>query len=141
MRRPRVLALVVAVAAALVPLGGVRAADQFVLYGSGWGHGLGLSQWGAYGLARAGWNHTRILTHFYTGTKIVRDADAPTEIRVELTAGRRRIHLRAEGGPVRLWTKSPLTGTAVGTIPAGDEWIVVAADSGYRVVDATSAVV
>jgi SpoIID/LytB domain protein len=38
--------------------------------GRGWGHGVGMSQWGAYGLARRGADHEEILTHYYTGVDI-----------------------------------------------------------------------
>lgn len=38
--------------------------------GSGSGHGVGLSQWGAYGMARQGSSYVDILTHYYTGTKV-----------------------------------------------------------------------
>lgn len=38
-----------------------------VVKGNGWGHGSGLSQWGAYELAKNGWDWVRILKHFYTG--------------------------------------------------------------------------
>ncbi|OPY58129.1 MAG: Amidase enhancer precursor [Pelotomaculum sp. PtaU1.Bin035] len=34
--------------------------------GSGWGHGLGLSQWGACGMARQGYNYQDILKYYYT---------------------------------------------------------------------------
>jgi stage II sporulation protein D len=40
--------------------------------GRGWGHGVGLCQNGAYGLARAGMTFERILRHYYTGIEIVR---------------------------------------------------------------------
>jgi stage II sporulation protein D len=40
--------------------------------GRGWGHGVGLCQNGAYGLARAGMSFDRILDHYYTGIEIVR---------------------------------------------------------------------
>jgi hypothetical protein len=40
--------------------------------GRGWGHGIGLCQNGAYGLARAGMTFDRILGHYYTGIEIVR---------------------------------------------------------------------
>jgi SpoIID/LytB domain protein len=42
----------------------------FVLTGGGWGHGVGMSQWGAYGQARAGRTYRRILAHYYTGTEL-----------------------------------------------------------------------
>lgn len=34
------------------------------------GHGVGMSQWGAYGMAAAGKNYQQILTFYYTGTSI-----------------------------------------------------------------------
>jgi stage II sporulation protein D len=40
--------------------------------GRGWGHGVGLCQHGAYGLARAGLDFEGILGHYYTGIDIVR---------------------------------------------------------------------
>ncbi len=40
--------------------------------GRGWGHGVGLCQHGAYGLARAGMSFERILGHYYTGVEVVR---------------------------------------------------------------------
>lgn len=38
--------------------------------GRGWGHGLGMSQWGAYKLAGRGINYKQILGHYYRGTKL-----------------------------------------------------------------------
>ena len=38
--------------------------------GHGWGHGLGMSQWGAYGYAKHGWTYKRILAHYYAGTTL-----------------------------------------------------------------------
>ena len=38
--------------------------------GHGWGHGLGLSQWGAYGYAKHGWTFDRILGPYYSGTTL-----------------------------------------------------------------------
>ncbi len=46
-------------------------ATTFVITGRGWGHGVGMSQWGAYGYARNGVSYDRILAHFYPGTKLV----------------------------------------------------------------------
>ena len=36
--------------------------------GRGWGHGLGLSQYGAKGMADQGYTYDQILAHFYPGT-------------------------------------------------------------------------
>lgn len=43
---------------------------SFVLQGLGFGHGLGMSQWGAYNLARQGANHLQILGHYYRGVAL-----------------------------------------------------------------------
>ena len=40
------------------------------MHGRGFGHGVGLSQRGAEGMARRGYDFRRILTHFYTGVTI-----------------------------------------------------------------------
>lgn len=42
----------------------------FVLQGLGFGHALGMSQWGAYNLARRGANHLQILGHYYQGVAL-----------------------------------------------------------------------
>ncbi|MHC5934841.1 SpoIID/LytB domain-containing protein [Nostoc sp.] len=48
-----------------------KAADgSFVLQGLGFGHALGMSQWGAYNLARQGVNHLQILGHYYQGVAL-----------------------------------------------------------------------
>ena len=44
------------------------ASSVLAVSGHGWGHGLGLSQWGAYGYAKRGWTFDRILGHYYSGT-------------------------------------------------------------------------
>ncbi|MBD2777386.1 SpoIID/LytB domain-containing protein [Iningainema tapete] len=42
----------------------------FILKGLGYGHGLGMSQWGAYNLARQGYNHLQILNYYYRGVAL-----------------------------------------------------------------------
>ncbi|WOD41884.1 SpoIID/LytB domain-containing protein [Nodosilinea sp. E11] len=44
------------------------AGDTIRVNGRGFGHGLGMSQWGARGLATRGHNYQQILTHYYQGT-------------------------------------------------------------------------
>ena len=43
---------------------------SLVLTGRGFGHGLGMSQWGAQGMALAGHTFDEILTHYYTGIEL-----------------------------------------------------------------------
>ena len=45
-------------------------ADTFYFVGMGWGHGVGLSQSGAAGMARAGYNYKQIIEYYYTGCKV-----------------------------------------------------------------------
>ena len=44
--------------------------SKFTFTGRGWGHGVGMCQVGAYGLARAGLSYEKILKHFYTGVSV-----------------------------------------------------------------------
>ena len=108
----------------------------FTFYGSGDGHGLGLSQWGAYGLAGDGWSYQRILTHFYSKTKITKTPPPVKNIRIELTYDRSTIHLTARVAPVRLAVGRPAPGgTPIAKIPVGQTWTVDAAATGYAVRD------
>lgn len=50
--------------------------DALVVHGRGWGHGVGLCQYGAAGRARAGAGYADILAHYYDGARLVRLADA-----------------------------------------------------------------
>ncbi|MBO5744082.1 MAG: SpoIID/LytB domain-containing protein [Clostridia bacterium] len=42
----------------------------YLLDGTGWGHGLGMSQWGAKAMADKGFLYTDILDFYYTGTTL-----------------------------------------------------------------------
>ena len=42
----------------------------FVFTGRGWGHGVGMCQTGAYGLAREGYSYAAILQKYYTGVRL-----------------------------------------------------------------------
>lgn len=44
--------------------------EKFVFYGGGWGHGVGMCQSGACGMALKGKNYEQILKHYYAGTEI-----------------------------------------------------------------------
>ena len=47
--------------------------DSFVIIAFGWGHGVGMSQWGAVGLARAGYSYIQIIQHYYQGVMIMKE--------------------------------------------------------------------
>lgn len=44
--------------------------DCFIFDVYGYGHGCGMSQWGAIGYARNGWGYRDILTHYFVGTTL-----------------------------------------------------------------------
>lgn len=47
--------------------------DSLIFSSSGYGHGVGLSQWGANGMAQKGYDYKKILSHYYSGINIVPD--------------------------------------------------------------------
>lgn len=46
--------------------------QAWVFTGRGWGHGVGMCQVGAYGMAAAGYDYRQILSHYYAGTRVER---------------------------------------------------------------------
>src|SRR5207248_8269329 len=57
----------------------------FLVTGHGWGHGVGMSQYGAYGYAQKGFGYAKIVLHYFPGTEL---GDAPvSKVRVLLTSG------------------------------------------------------
>jgi stage II sporulation protein D len=70
-------------------------ARTWVVNGAGFGHGVGMSQYGAYGYAKHGVTYDQILTHYYTGTTIGTTADR--SVRVLLRDGARSVSFRGAG--------------------------------------------
>jgi stage II sporulation protein D len=62
--------LVLCALALLAAPASASAGTVFLVDGRGWGHGVGMSQYGARGYAQAGWRYQRILAHYYPGTKL-----------------------------------------------------------------------
>ena len=61
-------------------------ATTYLVSGRGWGHGVGMSQYGALGFANAGWMHEQILAHYYAGATL---GPAPVaQVRVLLAEAR-----------------------------------------------------
>ena len=75
-----------------------EAATRIVVRGAGFGHGIGMSQYGTYGFAQKGFSHERILKHYYRGTSL---SDAPSRpVRVLLQASDPYVRFRgATRGP------------------------------------------
>jgi stage II sporulation protein D len=92
----RRVSLLVAVLAALSFASSAAASPLIVVWGRGWGHGIGMSQWGAFGLASGfkvdhPYTHQEILGHYYTGTTVT---TRPTSsVGILLASGRASVHI------------------------------------------------
>lgn len=88
----RTLAIALIAASALTAAPAAHGATSLVISGRGFGHGVGMSQYGTLGYAQRGWTADRILAHYYTGTRLGRLSE-PAAVRVLLQSGRARYAL------------------------------------------------
>ena len=128
---PRRLALaaalvLLALLVAAVPAAALSSQYAFTITGHGWGHGVGMSQWGAYGYAKHGWDYKDILKHYYTGISLSNVDNSV--IRVNLRSGQSAIKLSC---PNAYTVKGS---GATWTIPGGTTATTTHTNSGYRVV-------
>ena len=109
-----VLALATAASAATeqTPPASALGEAVFVVTGRGWGHGVGMGQYGAFGQAKEGRTYDEILAHYYTGTELGRAGKK--DVRVLLAEGRRAITL-VSAAPFRI---TDATGATI-VVPAG----------------------
>jgi SpoIID/LytB domain protein len=121
-RQLAVLALLAMTASGLVALAPSASAEIVVrpsdgvlrVKGHGWGHGRGMSQWGAHGAASKGLSYTQILKFYYPGTafgsqgnlsltvRVTTDTDGITEVQAPIPGNNRTPSgtLRATAGGV-----------------------------------------
>ena len=90
--RRTIAAVLVVLVAAVTAVAPARAATDFTLTGHGYGHGIGMSQWGAYGYATHGWQYPAILEHYYRDTSLGTIA-AGTMVRVLMDQGHGAYHV------------------------------------------------
>ena len=57
-----------------------KVSGKFVFTCYGWGHGVGMSQYGAMKMARNGKNYEQILTHYFPGTTVKDDSQTPEKV-------------------------------------------------------------
>ncbi|MCL2464445.1 MAG: SpoIID/LytB domain-containing protein, partial [Micrococcales bacterium] len=93
---------------------------SFTFQGSGWGHGVGMSQYGAYGMALSGYSAAQILQHYYAPATVVADTTNPQNLRVQVLAGVSQVTV---GGPAGAWSIETAPGVWQ---PIGDPSITVA---------------
>ena len=68
---------------ATLPADSISYADQqIVVWGHGYGHGVGMCQYGAYGLAKTGAKYGSILNFYFKGTTIKQYSASPPTVRV-----------------------------------------------------------
>jgi SpoIID/LytB domain protein len=70
--------------------------DALVLVGRGWGHGIGMVQWGAYGKAERGLGYADILAAYYGGLR-PQPVALPGTIRILIAEGLRSITVEPDG--------------------------------------------
>ncbi|MEX1177307.1 MAG: SpoIID/LytB domain-containing protein [Nitriliruptor sp.] len=99
--------------------------DEVVVSGRGWGHAVGMGQYGALGRAGDGADHTEILAAYYGGLEPTTSDAAPDRVRVGLS--------RPAVGSVT--PDSPMTITAAGDVVAervAGTWGVASEDGRVR---------
>src|SRR4051794_13920898 len=96
----RCLTVILATLAFAAPAG---AKTTFTIRGAGFGHGVGMSQYGAMGYASHGWSAAQILGHYYTGTTLG-TTDPARRMRIQLvaSAGSARISGAVQAGSHKL---------------------------------------
>jgi hypothetical protein len=77
------------------------ARDELVVTGRGWGHGVGMVQWGAYGKARRGFSAADILAYYYGGLRPQRHPE-PGLIQVQVASGLRALRIVSSSPGARL---------------------------------------
>lgn len=108
------------------------AVPYYVVEGAGWGHLIGMSQYGAQAMAEAGSPYPEILAHYYGGLSPVRgDGFLPDQLAVGLVIGSEWVRIRSD---------SPLTvmvdGTPVETTETGS-WGFIWVDGALQVTQPT----
>jgi stage II sporulation protein D len=126
-------------------------ADRWVIEGRGFGHGVGLSQYGAYGFAKHGKRYERILGHYFRGTEIERARERGVKVLLATQVGeiafsgadracgrklreRKRYRFAAMGNRVALRSGSGARLADCGGkgSAGGDGAVVVGSEAAYR---------
>ncbi len=137
LRRIPLLRLIITGLVLVLATGGVTPADaatesaspqggRFELVGHGWGHGRGMSQWGAQGGARQGHDYRQILDFYYPGSSL--DAVPRGDVRVKIT--KEDSDLKARSTP-QLQVTDLATGVTISGASLGSRVRVARAGDGY----------
>jgi stage II sporulation protein D len=125
MRRTLVFTALLAVLAAIPAAS--EAAVRHVIKGAGFGHGIGMSQYGSYGYALNGAKYRGILSHYYKGTQLGSAPSRPVRVLLQPVDPYIRV-----SGATRIGGKRLKAGRTYVARPSGGG-IVVKTSSGKRV--------
>jgi len=107
--------------------------DTIIIEGHGWGHGIGMSQWGAIRQAEAGKSYKDILNSYYTG---ITYGSYPSSSPVRVTLATSQSSIKVTSSQPFKWQSD----TIVGDCAANSIWEVRVENGSYRLyVDGTQA--
>lgn len=136
LRRAAVSTLSAAALVSLTATPHALAETTVVAKGAGFGHGIGMSQYGAYGQAKAGRTADQILTHYYSGTVIAKGDTART-VRVLL---RTSSSVRVTGAASLVSTSRKLSPDATYVIKRSGSTAILTSSSGKKIASAPNAI-
>lgn len=122
---PHALAVLLALALGLGAVGPTpiaTAEPTFAVNGEGYGHGVGMSQWGARGMAEQGHSAAAILGHYYQGTTVTGGGESDD---VRVLVGIHGSFTLTTGGPGTIWGVGAVGGGAVLTVSRSGNSIVL----------------
>lgn len=115
--------------------GGAPAEGDFVISGRGWGHGVGMSQYGAHGASQLGCTAPQILRAYYKGTSIGTGAST-TPIRVSVYTAATTLRVVADTGALPWQACGARSCVSLGiTQPQGSLWYARTASDGAPSLD------
>lgn len=109
------------------PVGAVSS-EPWVFEGGGWGHGVGLSQFGALGQAEDGRSVSQILRYYYGSDSYIDELPAshwtmqPEKLKIGLVESVTTVDIEAAGGPIDVCQPSSDCSHLDGTIEPGELW-------------------
>ncbi len=112
-----------------------QAATTVTAKGAGFGHGVGMSQYGAYGQAKAGRTANQILTHYYRGT-VVAKGDVNKTVRVLL---RNSTSVRISGASALVGSSRGLSSSATYVMKSSGGSTVLTSSRGKKIASVAGA--
>jgi len=115
-----------AVAQTTPPADNLPGEAVFAISGRGFGHGVGMSQYGAFGQAKEGRTYDEILAYYYLGTELGRASAKP--VRVLLAEGRRALTVSSTAPFRAVDATGTVVKLAAGAVAVGPELRLPGAD-------------